>query len=223
MRKPTPARFILASSSPRRRELLSGLGIAFSIIKPEVDETQRPGESPFAYVERLSREKAAAVLDQVAAPAVVLAADTVVILAADTIGVSEHGEILGKPADAEDARRILRELRARTHTVCTAITVMKSASVGAIREPPLQITELTRTQVTMRDYSDAEIDAYVASGDPFDKAGSYAIQHPGFHPVAHIEGSHTNVMGLPVETVQRMLMQLGWNSEFRGIDDDGSG
>jgi septum formation protein len=192
-------RFILASGSPRRRELLASLGITFEVVKPDIDETQHPAEAPYDYVHRLSREKATAVVAKIAAPAWVLAADTVVILAADTIGVME-GEVLGKPGDADEARDMLRRLRGRDHVVCTGLTLLRLGDAPA--EPD---TRLTMTTVTMRDYSDAEIDAYIATGDPFDKAGSYAIQHEGFHPVARIDGSHTNVMGLPIETLREML------------------
>jgi septum formation protein len=194
-------RLILASGSPRRRELLASLGVDFTVIKSDIDETQHPGEQPYDYVRRLSLEKAAAVAAKLESAAdVVLAADTVVILAADTLGVTESGEILGKPADAADARAILRRLRGRAHIVCTALTV---------RAPDQTLTELTRTIVWMRDYTDAEIDAYIATGDPFDKAGAYAIQHEGFRPVARIEGSYTNVVGLPLETLRPMLMAVG--------------
>jgi septum formation protein len=197
--------FILASSSPRRRELLSSLGVEFLVIKPDIDESQHPVEPPLDYVRRLSIEKAQAVAAKLDAPAVVLAADTVVILAADTIGVLD-GAILGKPADADEARAMLQQLRGRAHTVCTALTLLQS-------HPALHTshstTELTLTTVYMRDYSDDEIQAYIATGDSFDKAGSYAIQHEGFHPVARIEGSHTNVVGLPVETLTAMLQKLG--------------
>jgi septum formation protein len=199
----TNPRFILASSSPRRRELLSSLGIDFTVVKPEIDETQRFGEHPLAYVRRLSIEKAQSVAARTTAPALVLAADTVVILAADTIGVLD-GEILGKPSDDADARAMLRRLRRRAHTVCTALTLVRLNGT----DEPIMLTELTHTVVHMRDYSDAEIDAYIATGDPFDKAGSYAIQHTGFNPVARIEGSHTNVVGLPVETLQVMLEKI---------------
>jgi len=194
-------RLILASGSPRRRELLASLDVDFTVIKSDIDETQHPGEQPYDYVRRLSLEKAAAVAAKLESAAdVVLAADTVVILAADTLGVTESGEILGKPADAADARAILRRLRGRAHIVCTALTV---------RAPDQTLTELTRTIVWMRDYTDAEIDAYIATGDPFDKAGAYAIQHDGFRPVARIEGSYTNVVGLPLETLRPMLMAVG--------------
>jgi septum formation protein len=200
-------RFVLASGSPRRRELLASLGIEFTIIKADIDEIQHAGEDPYAYVRRLSIEKAAAVAARLTEPTLVLAADTVVILAADTIGVTEGGAILGKPADPAEARAMLRRLRGRDHVVCTALTLRPV-------EPGTQqtITELTRTVVTMREYSDAEIDTYIATGDPFDKAGGYAIQHDGFHPVERIEGSYSNVVGLPVETLTEMLERVGYNS-----------
>ncbi len=196
-------RFILASGSPRRRELLGSLGIDFEVIKSDIDETQGADEAPYDYVRRLSIEKAETVAAKVSDAAYVLAADTVVILAADTLGVTDAGEILGKPVDAADARSMLIRLRGRDHVVCTALTLLK------LGDEHKRITELTRTTVTMRDYSDAEIDAYIASGDPFDKAGGYAIQHEGFHPVERIEGSYSNVVGLPVETLKPMLERIG--------------
>lgn len=197
--------FVLASGSPRRRELLASLGIDFIVIKSDIDETQAAGEDPYAYVRRLSIEKAQAVAARLTEPAAVLAADTVVILAADTLGVTEIGEILGKPADADDARAMLRRLRGRDHVVCTALTLLQLA------DERVMLTELTRTIVTMRDYTDDEIDAYIATGDPFDKAGGYAIQHEGFHPVAQIDGSYSNVVGLPLETLKPMLDRIGYN------------
>jgi septum formation protein len=207
-------RLILASSSPRRRELLTSLDIPFTIIKPDIDETQRPDEPPLDYVRRLSREKAATVQSTEyrvqsentgADEQIILAADTVVILGADTLGVDEHGDILGKPADADEAREMLRRLRGRVHQVCTAISLHP---VGTQHIEP--ITCVMTTDVTMRDYSDAEIDRYIETGDPYDKAGSYAIQHPEFQPVARIEGCYTNVVGLPVCTLKNMLAEIGW-------------
>ncbi len=130
------------------------------------------------------------------------------ILAADTLGVTEAGDILGKPVDAADARAMLRRLRGRDHVVCTALTLVTTPLLKLAGERT-RITELTRTVVTMRDYSDAEIDAYIASGDPFDKAGGYAIQHEGFHPVERIDGSYSNVVGLPLETLKPMLERIG--------------
>jgi MAF protein len=199
-------RFILASSSPRRRELLGSLGFSFNIQKPGIDESQQPGEAPLEYVARLSREKAASIALVAASPMTVLAADTIVVLGADTLGIDEQGEILGKPADADDARQMLTRLRGRVHQVCTALTLLKVE--GDISFPPL--TRITRTDVTMRDYSDTEIEAYIATGDPFDKAGSYAIQHLVFRPVARLDGCYTNVVGLPLCTLQNALVEVGW-------------
>ena len=175
---------ILASGSPRRRELLTSLGVPFIVMKSDIDETQRPGEAPIAYARRLSREKADAIAARLhagEAPAgtieAVLAADTVVILAADTIGDLD-GEVLGKPEDAAEARAMLERLRDQPHVVCTALTLLpcRRADDGTLITGEPQ-TEITLTRVFMRRYSDAEIDAYIATGDPFDKAGGYAIQH----------------------------------------------
>lgn len=195
---------ILASSSPRRRELLASLGVEYSIIKPEIDETQHDGEPPLAYVRRLSKEKAHAVAEQLQSQATILAADTVVILAADTIGIDGEGEILGKPADADEARAMLKRLRGRDHLVVTAFTLLKTGTESSNH------TQDVQTRVTMRDYSDAEIEDYIATGDPFDKAGSYAIQHPEFRPVADLSGSRTNVIGLPLDEVREALIEMGY-------------
>ncbi|MCU0512770.1 MAG: Maf family protein [Anaerolineae bacterium] len=195
---------ILASSSPRRRELLARLGVTFHIVKPAIDETQHPGEPPLAYVRRLSREKAEAVAARVDEVTAILAADTVVILAADTIGITDAGEILGKPADAAEARHMLRRLRNRTHVVCTAFTLLQRHDHALSG-----MTQAVQTLVTMRDYSDDDIEAYIATGDPFDKAGSYAIQHELFRPVAHIDGSYTSVMGFPLEEIRAALIDIG--------------
>ena len=201
-------RLILASSSPRRQELLTQLGLRFEIIKPEIDESRLDGENLIEYAERLSREKAEAVVNALdSSPTLVISADTIVILAADTIGVDQDGELLGKPADAADARRMLQNLRNRAHQVITAFTVYLKA------QPPRVITRHAETAVHMRDYSDAEIDAYIASGDPFDKAGGYAIQNEAFHPVARIEGSYSNVVGLPLDELQAALREVGCPAE----------
>lgn len=195
---------ILASSSPRRQELLRELGLIFQIMKPDIDESYIEGENLLEHVERLSREKAQAVIQTLQEPATVISADTIVVLSADTIGIDAQGDLLGKPLDADDARRMLERLRNRVHQVYTAFTVYKSG------EPARIITRRVRTDVMMRDYSDEEIEAYIASGDPFDKAGSYAIQNEAFHPVEHIQGSYTNVVGLPVEEVKAALIEIGW-------------
>lgn len=193
-------RFILASSSPRRRDIISDMIESFEIIKPDIDETQHADEPPLRYVTRLSYEKAQAVANQLTDEATILSADTVVILSADTIGIEASGEILGKPIDADDAKAILQRLRNRPHFVFTAFTLMRG---------DYSVTEIVSTKVHMRDYSDAEIDAYIATGDPFDKAGSYAIQHEDFHPVAKIEGSYQNVVGLPADAVRQELIRAG--------------
>jgi MAF protein len=198
--------FILASSSPRRRELLGTLGIPYTILKPDIDESQHASEAPLDYVQRLSREKAVGVARRLSNPSTILAADTVVILSADTMGIDGQGVILGKPIDAADARNMLQRLRGRTHQVCTAITLLM-LSDGDVQTIT---TQVTCTNVLMRDYTDAEIDAYIATGDPFDKAGSYAIQHPVFKPVAQLEGCYTNVVGLPMCTLQTMLANIAW-------------
>ena len=190
-------RLILASSSPRRQELLRRIASDFEVIKPEVDESRHAGEALVDYAERLSREKAAAVVKTLGqAPALIIAADTIVI--------DHEGGLLGKPADARDARRMLLRLRDRAHHVVTAVTIARNG------EPARTITDHARTAVFMRDYSDAEIDAYIASGDPFDKAGAYAIQNQTFCPVARIAGEYSNVVGLPLPLVEASLAELGF-------------
>lgn len=188
---------ILASSSPRRQELLAQLGLQFSVLRPEIDEARRAGEAPVAYAERLSREKAEAARKLLGgAPALIISADTIVI--------DPEGDLLGKPVDADDARRMLRKLRNRAHQVVTAFTLYRAA------DPPQVRSCHARTLVRMRDYTEAEIDAYIASGDPFDKAGGYAIQNETFQPAAQIEGSYSNVVGLPLVAVRAGLAELGF-------------
>ncbi len=183
---------ILASSSPRRQELLQRLGVPFEVVVADIDETQQPGEPPTALVQRLAREKALAVAARLAGRAV-LAADTIVVL---------EGAVLGKPVDAEDAAAMLRRLRGRPHTVWSAVYALDSATAR-------QAAALNQTQVWMRYYDDAEIAAYVASGDPLDKAGAYAIQHSGFAPVEHIAGCFSGVMGFPLGDVAQVLRAIG--------------
>lgn len=194
---------ILASASARRREIFELLGVPFKVQPVSVDETPRPGEAPDVLVARLSATKAATVAQEAltssrdrsgkAAAALkrshfgppsslVVAADTVVVL---------DDEILGKPGDAAQAQEMLLDLRGRAHMVYTGVTVVEASSGRAA-------IHLSATQVWMRDYSQAEMEAYVASGDPLDKAGAYAIQHAGFRPVGHIEGCFAGVMGLPL-------------------------
>jgi septum formation protein len=189
--------FILASSSPRRRELLDSLGISFEVNTPDIDETQKDDEKPEDYVQRLSKAKALAVVKQVKAPALILAADTIVI---------DGTTILGKPADAAEARQMLQQLRSRTHRVCTAITLHK------LGDKTKTITKMDSTEVQMRAYTDDEIESYIQSGDPFDKAGGYAIQDEKFIPVVRIDGSYSSVMGLPLELLQTALKEIGWKT-----------
>lgn len=184
---------ILASQSPRRRELLELTGLAFDVTSADIDETPRPGETARDYTIRLSRDKARAVLVSVAANTLVLASDTT---------VADGDAILGKPADAAEAWAMLRQLRGRVHQVYTALTIVEVAT-------DQMVTEVAATDVPMRCYTDAEIEAYIASGDPFDKAGSYAIQHDGFHPVTTLNGCYANVMGLPLCHVVRALRAFG--------------
>lgn len=183
---------ILASQSPRRRELLGWLGLSFHTRTVEVDETPHPGEPPAALAVRLAETKARA-LDTAAPAALILAADTVVAL---------EGISLGKPADEAEARAILTALQGKEHLVHTGV---------ALRHRAMDRTWLrcVTTRVTMRPYSEADIAAYIATGDPFDKAGAYAIQHADFNPVLHLERCYANVVGLPLCAVLALLGQGG--------------
>ena len=183
---------ILASNSPRRRELLALGGWIYLTQPAEIDETPLPGETAETYVLRLAQAKARAAAET-GARDVVLAADTT---------VAAEGGILGKPRNAAQAREMLLHLRGRTHQVLTALAVLHTPS-GRL------LTDLCATAVPMRQYSDAEIEAYIASGDPLDKAGAYAIQHAGFHPVEALNGCYANVVGLPLCHLARTLRKLG--------------
>lgn len=181
-------RLVLASASPRRRELLALLGLPFEIVAADVDESTRPDESPIDLVRRLALAK----VEALALPdAIVLAADTTVDLA---------GTSLGKPADADDARRMLRSLSATTHSVHTAVAVRRDGHTEQA---------VVTTLVTMAPLTDASIDWYLATGEPMGKAGAYAIQGAGGAFVATIEGSASNVVGLPLATVVELLDRQG--------------
>ncbi len=176
---------LLASASPRRRELLRLLAIPYEVCSTDIDEIPLPGESSSDMVARLSRAKALAA--HASNPnALIIACDTTVDL---------NRRNYGKPVDPDDARRMLRELRGREHSVYGGISVAYPSADGRSAEEAIE-TIVVRTRVWMRNYSDAEIEAYVASGDPMDKAASYAVQHPLFRPVERIEGCFANVMGL---------------------------
>ena len=187
----TENQLILASNSPRRKELLSLLGLPFEVVPGDVDETVKKDEPSEHYVQRLAVEKARSL--KINPDQVIIAADTVVV---------DRGEILGKPGDKADAKRMLQKLRGHTHTVMTAITLV-SGKTGQIW------MDLCKTTVPMREYADLEIEGYIESGDPMDKAGAYAIQHPGFHPVEKLSGCYASVMGLPLCHVARGLRKLG--------------
>jgi septum formation protein len=185
-------RLVLASASPRRRQLFSLLEVPFVTAAACVDEESEEGESPQEMVCRLSLAKAEAVATSYP-EGLIVAADTIVVL---------DGETLGKPADEAEAVAMLRRLRGRKHTVFSGVTVYHPASARAI-------TELAESAVWMRAYTDEEVARYAASGDPLDKAGAYAIQHHNFSPVKRIEGCYTSVMGLPLCHLARALVQLG--------------
>ena len=203
---------VLASASPRRRELLRNAGIWFTVQPPDIDETPRDGESPRDCAERLAREKALAISN--ARPLdYVLGADTVV--AVDNI-------ILGKPVDAADAARMLRLLSGRTHKVITGVCVVSPAGIEASQAPLSTRTESRSTAesrrlevasettlVTMRNLSDVEIREYIATGEPMDKAGAYAIQGTASSWIPQIEGDYSNVVGLPMMLVCELLRKQG--------------
>jgi septum formation protein len=185
-------RLILASGSPRRRELMGQLGVPFEVWVPLVEEQPGPGEVPAEVPQRFSQLKAEWVARQVG-QGIVVAADTVVV---------HKGTILGKPRDAEHACAMLHRLRGERHLVLTGVTVMDAATGK-------QITELCESTVWLRAMEDAEIATYVASGDPLDKAAAYAIQNVEFAPVSRVVGCPANVMGLPLCHVVRNLRRLG--------------
>jgi septum formation protein len=179
---------VLASASPRRRELLAQAGFTFTVTPASIPEDPQPGENPVSYVTRLAREKAEAVFARLQSEIVVLGADTTV--------VAPNGEILGKPADATDAARMLRLLSGATHQVITGVAVVSSSGTE---------TAAGVTHVTMLTLSDEEIAAYIATGEPMDKAGAYAIQGRAARWIPRIHGCYFNVVGLPLALVSGML------------------
>jgi septum formation protein len=183
-------RLLLASQSPRRRELLALLGLPFETNASDVNEAPRSNESPAKLAARLSQDKARVCsANHAASDAAIIACDTI---------VAHEGQVLGKPGDADEASQMLRRLRGCLHSVYTAVTLLDKSTERSV-------TDVAETQVVMRTYTDAELAAYVASGDPMDKAGAYAIQHRGFHPVSKVRGCFTNVMGLPLCHLTRHL------------------
>jgi MAF protein len=182
---------ILASNSPRRRQLIALAGWDFIVSVSDVDESTHENESPMKYVLRLAETKARAVTAQ--PHQVILAADTAVV---------DGPDILGKPKDDADAVRMLTQLRGRTHQVYTGVALLRMSD-------GLLLKDIGITDVPMRDYSDEEMRAYVATGDPLDKAGAYAIQHTQFSPVASMDGCYASVMGLPLCHVVRLMKKMG--------------
>ncbi len=179
---------ILASSSPRRREVLHSIGLEFEVIAPEVDETRFPDEAPTSYVERLARTKA----ESVDAPgAIVIAADTAVV---------HEGAILGKPAHPAEARSMLGRLQNDTHHVVTGVAVASGSDI---------VSDIDTTAVHFLPVTEEEITAYIATGEPMDKAGAYGLQGIAGVFIDAIEGSPSNVVGLPVHLLRRLLDGVG--------------
>jgi septum formation protein len=184
---------ILASASPRRRDLLARLGVPFTVSPAEITEQARAGETPHAVAERLAREKAEAVAAQLERTqrSVVLGSDTIVVIGE---------EILGKPRDPEHAVALLSKLVGRTHRVITGVAVVAS-------DTGCTLSRVVESRVTMRFADEAEVRKYVATGEPLDKAGAYAVQGDGRR--AAIEGSESNVIGLPLEETVALLQEAG--------------
>ena len=191
-RKEPETELVLASTSPRRRELLAGLDIGFRVVAPSASEGRRPQESVRNMVERLALAKARSVARSLASGAVV-GADTMVVL---------DGVPLGKPAGEAEARRMLLDLRGREHQVVTGVAVVDAAGRG-------EATGSQTSEVFMREYSDVEIEDYLASGGPLDKAGAYGVQDQTFHPADRVEGCYPNVVGLPLCLLAGLLRDVG--------------
>jgi septum formation protein len=186
---------VLASASPRRQDLLLGIGLEFTVVPADVDESQHPDEKPVDYVERIAHDKAMAVVAKLGMGA----AGSIVVLAADTT-VDVDGEILAKPDDDEDARRMLRMLSGRTHQVHTAVVAWRISG--------LQTATVT-TDVTFVELEAATIEWYLATGEHRDKAGAYGMQGAAGALVARVDGSPTNVIGLPLAETVSMLRRCG--------------
>ncbi len=218
-----PSFIILASGSPRRREFLELLNLPFVVVAGDIDETPLLAEPPAELVQRLSRGKAEAVAHILTKTHVLpllgnFIPDSAIIIAADTVVVLEH-EILGKPSHPTAAAHMLKQLREKPHYVYSGITVgqwtvnphsFENRAEPILESVPTQlITRYQRSQVWMRPYTDEEIAAYIASGDPLDKAGAYGIQNKSFAPVARLEGCFASVMGLPFHEIIISLHELG--------------
>jgi septum formation protein len=190
-------KLILASASPRRAEILRAAGLPFMVLSSAVDETPYPEESPADHVLRLAAAKAELVAARAVGPAIVIAADTVVTL---------EGKILGKPRSADDARKMLEQLSGRTHSVLTGVTL--------IRLPDAESRSFVEsTLVHFAPLSENDIVQYLATDEPYDKAGAYAIQGRAGRYIPRIEGCYFNVVGLPLTRLTRALAELGWSED----------
>jgi septum formation protein len=196
-------KLILASASPRRAKILSDAGLPFEVLPVDVDEARLAGENAEAMCARLAQAKARAAVARLSA-----ASELLIVVAADTT-VEIEGEILGKPASPEAAREMLRRLSGKTHRVLTALALVRLPD-GAAR------SDLESTEVRFAPLEDAEIDEYVATGEPMDKAGGYAIQGRGGRFVERVEGCYFNVVGLPLARLGRILKELGWSQRAGG-------
>ena len=193
----TVPRVILASQSPRRRELLTLVGIPHTVLPADLDEQYRPGEQPAPHAERLAREKAAVVARR-EPDALIIGSDTIVVV---------DGDVLGKPRDDQHAVEMLTRLSGRTHVVMTAVAVQWRGEVRSSVET---------VEVTFHPLGRADIDAYIATGEPMDKAGAYGIQGFGATIVARVDGDYFAVMGLPLQRLVRLLGELGVRYAFGG-------
>ena len=190
-------KLILASASPRRAEILREAAIPFTVLSSAVDETPFPGESPQDHVQRLARAKAELAAARAVGPAIVIAADTVVTL---------EGRILGKPRSSDDARHMLEMLSGRTHSVVTGVALIRLPDAE-------QRTFVETTLVHFDKLSEEELNRYLATGEPYDKAGAYAIQGRAGRFIPRIEGCYFNVVGLPLARLQHSLNELGWSED----------
>ena len=196
-----PARVILASQSPRRRELLTLVGIVHEVQPAEIDESYLPGEDSSKHADRLAREKAA-VVARGAPDALVIGSDTIVVV---------DGEVLGKPRDVANAVEMLARLSGRSHTVLTAVAVQRGSVVrSAVEAVDVAFHPLTRQQ----------IDAYIATGEPMDKAGAYGIQGYGATIVRRVDGDYFAVMGLPLQRLVRLMSEVGVHYAFGALASD---
>ena len=199
----SPVTLILASKSPRRAEILRNAGFRFEVRATHVDESRRPRESPRHHVQRLAHAKARLVAEQMKRKK-----RAVVVIGADTMVVVQ-GKVLGKPSDVKEARRMLKLLSGRTHQVLTGLAILRVPEGAEARH-------IEATRVRFQKLSKSDIDDYIATGEPFDKAGAYGIQGLGGRFVASIEGCYFNVMGLPLSRVWGMLRELGYGNGGTG-------